>query len=366
MELDRESPELAARYFDRRRARRAARSTAALALAVLACAPDNARSDEGGVGFWVPGFFGSLSASPLVPGLSIAHVYYHSSVKAGADVAFARQVARGNLTANFTGGLDINLNADVDFYFGSASYTFAQPFLGGQATLAALVPYGRARGTVDATLSGNLGLGGPGFTISGGRTDEVTGIGDIGPMFNVRWNDGVHNYMTYVTGNLTTGRYNPGRLANLGLGHNAIDAGFGYTYLDLHTGLELSYVLGFTYNFENEHTHFQNGINMHLDWGLSRFLTKELQLGLVGYAYRQITCDTGAGNRVGCFEGQVFGIGPQLGYIIPMGDLQGYLNLKGYKDFSAEHRASGWNTWLTFAISPAAPPPPPARSMITK
>ena len=30
---------------------------------------------------------------------------------------------------------------------------------------------------------------------------------------------------------------------------------------------------------------------------------------------------------------------------------RGYLNLKGYKEFEAEHRASGWNTWLTFAIS---------------
>jgi hypothetical protein len=44
-------------------------------------------------------------------------------------------------------------------------------------------------------------------------------------MFNVRWNAGVHNYMTYVATNFTTGRYDPTRLANLGIGHNAIDAG---------------------------------------------------------------------------------------------------------------------------------------------
>lgn len=50
-----------------------------------------------------------------------------------------------------------------------------------------------------------------------------------------------------------------------------------------------------------------------------------------------------------------FGAGPQIGYIIPMRDhLQGYLNLKGYKQFGAQHRPEGWNTWLTFAISPAA------------
>ena len=89
--------------------------------------------------------------------------------------------------------------------------------------------------------------------------------------------------------------------------------------------------------------------------GASRFLTKQLQLGLVGYAYQQLSCDSGADNRVACLESRVFGIGPQIGYITPMGDhLQGYLNLKGYKEFGAEHRPEGWNTWLTFVISPAA------------
>jgi hypothetical protein len=49
--------------------------------------------------------------------------------------------------------------------------------------------------------------------------------------------------------------------------------------------------------------------------------------------------------------------------------MQGYLNLKGYKEFDAQNRPDGWNAWLTFAISPAAPgeaPPPANRRMITK
>jgi hypothetical protein len=341
--------------------------TGALALGAVVAASVTARADEGGVSFWVPGFFGSLAASPLTPGFSYANIYYHASVNAGGDVAFARQVTRGNITTNFSGNLNATINADVDLYMAVPSYTFAQPFLGGQATVLALIPYGRAKGNVDATLTGNLGLGGPGFTISGGRTDEIVGIGDAAAMFNVRWNAGVHNYMTYVATNFTTGRYDPTRLANLGLGHNAVDAGAGYTYLNLQTGIEFSSVLGFTYNFENPHTQYQNGVNMHLDMATSRFVTKQLQLGLVGYAYQQISCDSGAGNRLGCFEARVFGVGPQIGYVIPMGDLQSYLNVKGYKEFDAMHRASGWNTWLTFAISPAPPTSTsPPKRMITK
>src|SRR5262245_56913034 len=67
-------------------------ASAVLMLAALIAAPTGARADEGGVSFWVPGFFGSLAATPLQPGFSAVNIYYHTSVSAGADVAFAPQV----------------------------------------------------------------------------------------------------------------------------------------------------------------------------------------------------------------------------------------------------------------------------------
>src|SRR4029077_9546984 len=131
-----------------------------------------------------------------------------------------------------------------------------------------------------------------------------------------------------------------------------------------------SAVLGFTYNFINPATQYQNGVDMHLDWGASQFLTKQWQVGLVGYLYQEIGCDSGSGDHVGCFQSRVVGVGPQLGYIFPVGDhTQGYLNLKGYKEFDAAHRADGYNVWLTLAFAPAAPseaPPAARRPMITK
>jgi hypothetical protein len=338
---------------------------AAALLCIAACSSNDARADEGGVSFWVPGFFGSLAAVPQQPGFSYASIYYHTSVSAGADVAFARQVNRGNITANFSGNVNANINARADLYMGIPQYVFANPVLGGQAAIAVAVPYGRTRAGVDATLTGSLGP--LGFSISGSREDAVTGFGDLAPMFTLRWNQGVHNFMSYLTGNLTTGRYDPTRLANLGIGHNAIDAGGSYTYFDPQKGHEFSATLGFTYNFENVHTDYQNGIDMHLDLGASQFLTKQLQVGLVGYWYNQLSCDSGTGDRVGCFESRVAGIGPQIGYIIPLSsDYQGYINLKGYKEFAAEHRPDGWNVWLTFAISPAAKQQPVSKPIITK
>jgi hypothetical protein len=335
--------------------RRRCAHAAAVLISAAAVPAQPSLAGEGGVSLWIPGFFGSLAATPLQPGFSFAALYYHTSVEAGGDVSFARQVTRGNITANFTGNLSADLDADVDIGIAVPSYTFAQPVLGGQATILMLVPYGRTTAGVDATLNGNPGLGGPGFTISGGRTDVTTGFGDLAPQFNLRWNAGVHNYMTYVATNLTVGRYAPARLANLGIGHNAIDAGGGYTYFNPQTGQEFSAVLGFTYNFENPHTRYQNGVDLHLDWATSKFVTKQWQIGLVGYLFNQLSCDSGAGNRVGCFQSRVAGIGPQIGYVIPLGGLQGYVNVKGYKEFSAMHRPEGWNLWVTLALSPAAP-----------
>ena len=57
--------------------------------------------------------------------------------------------------------------------------------------------------------------------------------------------------------------------------------------------------------------------------------------------------------------------GPQLGFIFPVGEMQGYLNFKGYKEFAAENRPDGWNTWVTFVISPGATPSAPRR-MVTE
>ena len=352
--------------------RKLAASVAALqiAVAVVVSIATSSRADEGGVSFWVPGFIASLAATPQVPGFSFANILYYSQVSAGGNVAFAKQVAAGNIKVNFNGNLNANVHGSAEpLYLAIPGCTFATPVLGGQAAVLMGIPYGRLQASVDAAISGNLGLGGPGFTVGRSLTEAVTGFGDLVPEALLRWNFGVNNFMTYITGNLTTGRYDPTRIANLGIGHNAIDAGGAYTYFNQKTGFEFSTALGFTYNFKNEHTQYQNGVNMHLDLGISQFLTKQWQVGLVGYLYDQLSCDSGLGNRLGCFESRVAGIGPQIGYVIPLSkEWQGYINIKGYKEFAAENRPDGWNAWLTFAISPAAPgeAPPSATRMITK
>jgi hypothetical protein len=62
----------------------------------------------------------------------------------------------------------------------------------------------------------------------------------------------------------------------------------------------------------------------------------------------------------------VFSVGPQIGVLFPVGDMQGYANLKGYKEFGAEHRPEGWNVWLTFSVSPAAKQAPPPSTRVVR
>jgi hypothetical protein len=331
-----------------------------------------ALADEGGVSFWIPGFFGSLSAAPQQPGWSLANVYYHTSLSAGADVARAREFTLSRVPGNVTvnANLNLNVNATGDLGFVIPTYVFATPVLGGQASVSLVSAYG----VVSTTLAGQLAgsLTGPGggsipFMRNDSINDTTWGFGDLVPQFALRWNAGVNNYMTYITGDIPVGAYQSNRLSNLGIGHGAIDVGGGYTYFNPATGHEFSGVLGFTYNLINTATQYQNGVDLHFDWGASQFLTKQVQVGLVGYAYKDIGCDSGSGDHVGCFQSQVFGIGPQFGYVFPLSQgLQGYINLKAYAEFAGSDRPTGWNTWLTFAISPAAAPPPATSRMITK
>jgi hypothetical protein len=62
------------------------------------------------------------------------------------------------------------------------------------------------------------------------------------------------------------------------------------------------------------------------------------------------------------------GIGPQLGFLFPVGsEYGGYLNLKAYKDIAAENLPEGYSAWVTLTISPAPPKPvTPASHVVRK
>jgi hypothetical protein len=208
--------------------------------------------------------------------------------------------------------------------------------------------YGRNTTSVSATLTGPGGA-----SLSGSRSDYVLGFGDLYPAASLKWNRDEHNFMVYATTGVPVGVYDPTRLASMGLGHWAADAGAGYTYLNEQIGFEWSAVVGLTYNFINPYTQYQSGIDAHLDWAISPYLSDKLHLGAVGYVYNQLTADSGPGARLGEFKSRVAGIGPQIGFFFPIADREGYLNLRAYYEFNASNRLEGWTAYVTFSVEAA-------------
>jgi len=226
----------------------------------LGCSTTTAHADQGGVSFWVPGFFGSMAATPLQPGWSWATIYYHADVSASGNAAVSRAIT----IRQFNPVINVNINANVhgqgDIGFFGPTYVFATPVLGGQFSASLLGAYGREDAALNATIGGSL-AGLPLSTRSISIEQSAIAFGDAIPQFTLRWNAGVNNYMTYITGDIPVGKYNSSDLANLGLGHGAIDGGVGYTYFDQKSGNEFSAVFGLTGNFENSSTGYTNGID---------------------------------------------------------------------------------------------------------
>jgi hypothetical protein len=286
------------------------------------------------VSFWLQGQYGSFAAAPSNPGWSFESTFYHATAAASRGVSFARG-----------GGIQTGVKSPTDFIMLTPTYVFATPVLGGQAAVGMSGLYGRNVTSVSATLTGPGGA-----SLSGSRSDDLVAFGDLYPAASLKWNRDVHNFMVYATTGIPVGAYDPTRLASMGLGHWAADAGAGYTYLNEQVGFEWSAVVGLTYNFVNPYTQYQSGVDAHLDWAVSPYLTEKMHIGAVGYFYNQLTGDRGPGARLGEFKSRVAGIGPQIGFFFPVAEREGYLNFRGYYEFDARNRLEGWTAYVTFSV----------------
>ena len=291
----------------------------------------SALADEGGVPFWMSGQYASMAAVPSQPGWSLVLMPYVYSGKADKSKTFQHGQS-----------LNAGLSARESIFLFQLGYSAEEKILGGQPYVG--VGWGPGANTTTASASVS------GLNTEFNKANSVTGSTDIYPLASLAWNKGNNNFMTYVTGAIPVGTYSATSLSSIGIGHAAMDAGGGYTYLNNKTGLEFSSVVGATYNWMNNQTNYKNGIDSHMDWSLSQFLSQNWQVGIAGYVYYQLTADSGSGNRVGAFKSQVAAIGPQIGYLFNIGKKQAYINLRAYKEFWAQNRVEGYAMISTISI----------------
>ena len=162
---------------------------------------------------------------PSAPGWSLVTTPYYYNGSADKSKTFQK----GDT-------LVVGVKSTVALMLFQPGYSADTKILGGQPYVGLGWGPGYNRTSVDITLTR------PALNV--GRADSITGGTDLYPFASLAWTKGNDNWMTYLTGDIPVGAYQSNRLANLGIGHGAIDAGGGYTYLNDKTGLEFSAVAG--------------------------------------------------------------------------------------------------------------------------
>ena len=312
------------------------RSACLAALAFAALAPA-AEAAEGGAGVYLLGKRGPLAAFVPKPGWYLT------------DDVFYLTGDRSELTPL---GDRIVGNVDAEALINIAQLTWVADttILGGRLAVSAVLPYGN----VDVTAGGTVA--GPGG-IEIGRTlnDSVTGIGDPAVGSSLGWKkrtgDKFRAWSTYASVSVPVGDYEVGRIANVGKNRWAVDVGGAYTMANFKRGRELSSVLGFTFNGDNEDTDYSTGTEMHLEFAGKQHLPSHWSFGFVGYWYEQLTGDSNNPAVLGDFKGRAIALGPEVSYQFVQNPKRPVtLDLRWYHEFEVKNRLEGDSVFLTISF----------------
>jgi hypothetical protein len=302
-----------------------------LLVAIAAGSAVTSYADQGGVPFWTSGQFASLAAVSPGPGwsLTVSPYYYNGSASASRTFQIGTAVAAA-------------IHSETPLALFQLGIAPEDKILSGQAYFGVGWGAGTNRTSADITLTT------PRIDIR--RSEAITAGTDLYPFASLSWTAGNHYRMVYMTGDAPTGAYEPSRLANLGIGHGAVDGGGGYTYLNSSNGLEFSAVLGVTYNTENSTVHYRNGVDSHLDYAASQWLSPQWELGVAGYVYHQLTDDSGSGDHLGPFRSRINGLGPEVGHSFTANGQESYWNLRSYWEWGVRNRVTGYAILATVTI----------------
>lgn len=301
------------------------------ALALLGLLSAAAGADQGGTPFWTSGQYASLAAVPPSPGWSASVTGYGYTGRVSGPVRTRVHAA-----------IDADARERSPALSAEIGYASEQTVLGGRPFIGLAAGVGGSAMTAGVSTAAGAGIA---------ESDTVWGGTDLYPVAGLAWASGNDNAMVYLTGNLPVGAYQASRLANVGLGHGAVDAGAGYTYFDPKSGREWSAVAGITYNRPNRAADYRNGIDSHLDWAASQALGTNGSLGLAGYVYYQLTGDSGSGARLGPFKSRVAAIGPEFGCQFSVGRQQWQANVRGYREFWARNRFEGYAVFAVLSTT---------------
>ncbi|MDT4792043.1 putative MetA-pathway of phenol degradation [compost metagenome] len=209
---------------------------------------------------------------------------------------------------------------DYSLFGAQVESRFALPFIKGDVSFDVKTPAGRVH-----------------------RSEHQDGVGDLmlAPLV-LGWSSPRFHQLVGVDIFAPTGSYDEDRLFNPGRNTWAYGPWYAFTAYPLEK-LEVSAKLIYLINGENSDTNYRSGHEFNADYNIAYNITREWQLGLNGYLYKQLSDDEqhgetyGDGNR-----GQVVAFGPSVKYQTPE---IGFV-MKWQHEELVENRASGDRFWL--------------------
>jgi hypothetical protein len=303
---------------------------ACLASITFLLVPSVVTASEGGTGHYVPGAVATMiDLAPTQPGWVIEPIYLR--YEGDADLSEAIPLA----------GIDVfGVRATSDALILGGFYTFEQPLLGAHYSVGAMLPYVwmSVEGEIETAIGDRR------------RQDTVSGLGDVTliPAL-LGWKQGPWQYNAALTVYAPTGDYEVGRLANPGLNYWSFNPWAGVSYNNPTNGFNAALHGGLVFNAENPDTDYRSGVMTHLEGSVQQLLPVGrgyLSLGAEAFWLEQVTADSGQRPILGDFKGRTAGIGPVLGYVLPMGEQNLVAELRWLPELETKNRLQGDYVWL--------------------
>jgi hypothetical protein len=318
---------------------------AALASALLV-APGSgpAGAVEGGLGAYLLGSRDSLAGIAPPPGDYVTTDLIHIDGSAPA-------VAIGGvaLTEVSSSAWIVKINA---------THSFAETLWGGRPVLTFSLPIVASNLDFESEIGDGL---------SGGFTNDKTGLGDLTITQMLGWNDGNSFWQLGASVFAPTGYYRKAsvdvaarQVEALSLGKNrwAFMPTAAYTYLNPENGREFSATASVTLSLENEATDYQTAPEMQLEIAVLQHLPSGVALGLTGYGYQQTGDDSGSGadairaaTGAESLQARVYGAGPILTWSTLFGDMPASMKIKYTREFEARRRFESDTLWATLSLT---------------
>jgi hypothetical protein len=304
-------------------------------LAILGSLCDPVRASEGGASFYLPGLSIPMAGFLPPPGVFFDSTtyFYQGKLTGGVNTALG-----GNIVAG--------VKADVKADFLTGLWVTPMEILGGNLAFSLSLPFGEPAVRAGAVISGPILNRLFHRPIGISASDSTFNYGDPVLSTLLGWHAGNWHWKIAAAVNIPAGAYQPGELSNVAINRWIGDFSAGITYLDPALGIDLSVLGGLTVNGENPETDYRTGKELHIEAGLTKYLTKELSVGLIGAHYRQITGDSGPGATLGPYKGRASAIGGMFGYDFKLGETPISTKIKVLKEVDVENRPHGTMGWL--------------------